>query len=231
MARRITPRNTLKSPRLPGFTLIELLVVIAIIAILAAILFPVFGRARENARRASCLSNQKQIGLAMMQYIQDSDDRFMVAEDDADAPYTWFAPLLAYIKSEQLFKCPSLGGETSSPSPNTDYIINGFFAHGVSQASFQTVAEQVAVVERERNIEAFDYHPWTEPGLPQPEFDNISRDRHFDGSVFLFADGHAKWMRFERTLLPDVRDPLDNSIQVGMHNRDALPVPAHPTGG
>ena len=224
-------RTTSRKPKRSGFTLIELLVVIAIIAILAAILFPVFGRARENARRTSCISSNKQIGLAMMQYIQDYDERFMVAEHDADPPYTWFQPLQPYIKSEQVFKCPSLGSETTSPSPNTDYIINGFFAHGVSQASFQTVAEQIAVVEREKNVEAFDYHPWTEPGLPQPEFDNISKNRHFDGSVFLFADGHAKWMRFERTLVPDVRDPNDNSISVGMHNRDALPVPAHPTGG
>ena len=59
-----------------GFTLIELLVVIAIISLLAAILFPVFSRARENARRSSCLSNLKQIGLGMMQYTQDYDERY-----------------------------------------------------------------------------------------------------------------------------------------------------------
>lgn len=63
------------SPR-RGFTVIELLVVITIIAILAAILFPVFGRARENARRRSCLSNLKQMGLAILQYTQDYDERF-----------------------------------------------------------------------------------------------------------------------------------------------------------
>src|SRR5690606_624654 len=66
---QLTPKKT------PGFTLIELLVVIAIIAILAAILFPVFARARENARRTSCLSNIKNMGLAFMQYTQDYDER------------------------------------------------------------------------------------------------------------------------------------------------------------
>ncbi|RYG63911.1 DUF1559 domain-containing protein, partial [bacterium] len=67
---------SLSTSRKGAFTLIELLVVIAIIAILAAILFPVFGRARENARRSSCLSNMKQIGLGMMQYTQDYDEKF-----------------------------------------------------------------------------------------------------------------------------------------------------------
>lgn len=65
-----------KNKKLSGFTLIELLVVIAIIAILAAILFPVFARARENARRASCMSNLKQVSLAIMQYTQDYDERY-----------------------------------------------------------------------------------------------------------------------------------------------------------
>src|SRR5690606_7485214 len=80
----------MKSNRHAGFTLIELLVVIAIIAILAAILFPVFARARENARRASCQSNNKQIGLAMMQYLQDHDERTMNVEHGL---YEWFVPL------------------------------------------------------------------------------------------------------------------------------------------
>lgn len=77
------------TPRLRGFTLIELLVVIAIIAILAAILFPVFARARESARKTSCLSNMKQIGLAAMMYVQDYDTTFpdsRLAQDGLDGP-------------------------------------------------------------------------------------------------------------------------------------------------
>src|SRR5471030_2336473 len=96
-----------------GFTLIELLVVIAIIAILAAILFPVFARARENARRASCQSNLKQIGLGMVQYVQDYDERYPIGDTYADAVTTpgdtgWASvELQPYMKSVQLFGCPS----------------------------------------------------------------------------------------------------------------------------
>src|ERR671914_167689 len=87
-----------------GFTLIELLVVIAIIAILAAILFPVFARARENARRASCQSNLKQLGLGIMQYSQDYDERLVhTGYDEA----SWRIRIFPYVKSAQIYFCPS----------------------------------------------------------------------------------------------------------------------------
>ena len=112
-----------------GFTLIELLVVIAIIAILAAILFPVFAQAREKARSASCLSNTKQISLAYAMYNQDYDEGFpaTVTERqapasvpdtaDARAPYSYRVLLQPYLKSQQIFKCPSaLAWPTTSSS-------------------------------------------------------------------------------------------------------------------
>ena len=117
-----------------GFTLIELLVVIAIIAILAAILFPVFARARENARRSSCLSNLKQLGLGMMQYTQDYDEKYPQPHVQASAGFgdfqammlfpttafngnpinyykgSWADVILPYTKSSQIMGCPSVIG-------------------------------------------------------------------------------------------------------------------------
>ncbi len=99
-----------------GFTLIELLVVIAIIAILAAILFPVFGRARENARRTSCLSNLKQLGLGTLQYAQDYDERVVPYRVGGgnNPGQSWPDMIYPYVKSEQLFTCPSARGDAAS---------------------------------------------------------------------------------------------------------------------
>lgn len=120
-----------------GFTLIELLVVIAIIGLLAAILFPVFARVRENARRTSCLSNSKQMGTGFVMYSQDYDERLppYTANDQVDrnastfgaqvAPTGWAELLQPYVKSDQIFQCPSdLVKPTSDGKGYTDYYYN-----------------------------------------------------------------------------------------------------------
>src|SRR5688572_20792846 len=95
-----------------GFTLIELLVVIAIIAILAAILFPVFAQARESARKATCTSNMKQIGTAISMYMQDFDEWYPPSQfPSTDPSVSWPTMIFPYIKNEGVFVCPS--GETT----------------------------------------------------------------------------------------------------------------------
>lgn len=94
-----------------AFTLIELLVVIAIISILAAILFPVFARARENARRSSCMSNLKQVGLGVMMYVQDYDETYPLSYNSNNPSSSrlryWTGVTAPYTKSTQVFFCPS----------------------------------------------------------------------------------------------------------------------------
>lgn len=117
-----------------GFTLIELLVVIAIIAILAAILFPVFAQAREKARQTSCLSNMKQIGIAVLGYSQDYDEAFPIGfEGDNWVNGGWPVLVQPYCKSLGVFTCPddTMGGQ---PIPGfewagvgTSYAANGYY--------------------------------------------------------------------------------------------------------
>lgn len=139
----------MKSYRARGFTLIELLVVIAIIAILAAILFPVFAQARESARTTSCLSNVKQMSLGILMYVQDYDEKFVPARyttlgperDTPNRPWNatknehtdWAMLIYPYVKNTQIFHCPSAPDGADKDSPGnvnsdrtgaTTYIVN-----------------------------------------------------------------------------------------------------------
>jgi prepilin-type N-terminal cleavage/methylation domain-containing protein/prepilin-type processing-associated H-X9-DG protein len=183
-----------------GFTLIELLVVIAIIAILAAILFPVFARARENARRASCQSNLKQIGIAAMMYTQDYDERLPYYSLPGNDP--WETAIYPYTKSTQIYDCPSrtLQNERAY-GMNYPYMSNG-----ASLAQIGSPAETVYIMDADIN----DGGPCNATGpygsnptecayiavnYPrQTSYTYISRPdfRHLDTANVLFADGHVK---------------------------------------
>ncbi|MBM3497593.1 MAG: DUF1559 domain-containing protein [Armatimonadetes bacterium] len=195
-----------------AFTLIELLVVIAIIAILAAILFPVFSRARAKARQTACLSNVKQIGLALEMYCQDNDEAYPVV--DHAVGYEWWDPLYPYVKNAQVFRCPAY--KAAATEPASDYVLNGLFVHGVSASVFEDAAGQIDLAVRRPGLMEDDYHPWPDDHATwddltaYTEFEaNIATDVHNGGCNYGFVDGHAKWLRWENT----TPAPLP-----GMHN-------------
>jgi len=178
-----------------GFTLIELLVVIAIIAILAAILFPVFARARENARRSSCQSNLKQVSLAIKQYTQDYDEQFPFEGTGLAANPGWSYSIQSYVKSEQLFQCPSETAkaptgdtiEEKAIKPGfTDYWYN-YNLGGVNESALTYVSNTVMNGDGaiDSNFAANYWRQRTDTGAT----------RHLDGGNYAFADGHVKWFK------------------------------------
>jgi prepilin-type N-terminal cleavage/methylation domain-containing protein/prepilin-type processing-associated H-X9-DG protein len=137
-----------------GFTLIELLVVIAIIAILAAILFPVFAKAREKARQTSCASNLKQLALGFAQYVQDYDERFPsgVVGSSIDAS-GWAEQIYSEVKSTGVYKCPddstipATSSDTHSNMVPTSYALNSDVSGSASLAQFIATTSTVLLFE------------------------------------------------------------------------------------
>ncbi len=185
-----------------GFTLIELLVVIAIIAILAAILFPVFARAREKARQASCLSNMKQIALAQLMYTQDYDETFSPqmgywSSDNwtSDIAGYWYNRIMPYIKNEQILICPSEAthavatGGGSAAAYKCNYAQNYFLA---SAATAKVEYPSACVLNCERNN---NYVRIYNPASGGTNAYHALAARHNDGLNFSYVDGHAKWRK------------------------------------
>jgi len=148
-----------------AFTLIELLVVIAIISILAAILFPVFAKVREKARQISCTSNEKQLGLALIQYVQDNDERYPsgAAIAGGGAGQGWAAQVYPYVKSTAVFKCPDDSTSTPVTTPPTfpiSYGINDTVAlSGTSESQFSSESRTVLLFEVQDSTAAITT-PW-----------------------------------------------------------------------
>ncbi len=195
-----------------GFTLIELLVVIAIIAILAAILFPVFAKAREKARQISCTSNMKQLTLGILQYVQDSDEVMPVSTppntvggwvyydkvgstgpNGAGATFVTYdvtkGSIYPYVKSTGVYKCP----DDSSGQANSYSLSDG--SAGLSLAQFTEPALTIDLNEESDGLSG-----GTDDGRFVPALTgyNEPTTRHTNGSNFAFMDGHAKYYQFGR---------------------------------
>ena len=210
------------SNRNKGFTLIEILIVVAIIAILAAILFPVFARARENGRRASCASNVKQISLGIMQYAQDYDEKLPLFQTSGFAIGTtngtaWSQQIQPYLNSMQIFQCPSEPNPSAAAGTNgagyTDYgmatyctIYNGCtsYSTGVALASFVSPSLSVMVFEMPNGAANNGYNGCTNwncsgsantPGKLAFAGPGADAQIHLAGENVGFADGHVKWMK------------------------------------
>ncbi len=207
--------------RKAGFTLIELLVVIAIIAILAAILFPVFARAREKARQASCQSNAKQIGLGFAMYAQDYDERMPIATWAAQgwgtgvcgATYgSWHRVIDPYVKNSQLFFCPSSAALTGCQHYGMNPTINGVaLAQCTRPSSTMMVGESAGWNKPVPGVDG-DPESWGTPaggghwacgGPGTNPFNNACGGGcvrrlyvpHNGGANITYVDGHVKWSK------------------------------------
>lgn len=205
------------TPRETGFTLIELLVVIAIIAILAAILFPVFAQAREKARATACLSNLKQVGTALMMYTQDYDETNPPSNDnvsDFNNPAvvavrpSYLGVLTPYTKNKDVYYCPSVPdlvvpatGQEITKDSATSYLGNAVVM-ARSIAEMPNPAELVYVQELfdkrgmaflrpQRRTADGRYQYWHFP-RPNSTIKENYTYVHMEGGNVLFNDGHAK---------------------------------------
>ena len=193
--------------RTAGFTLIELLVVIAIVAILAAILFPVFARAREKARQTACLSGIKQLSLGVLMYAQDYDGR-LIPSRDRENGLIWPAYLQPYVKNTQVFICPSVAdesvyGERWNERGRLSIGLNRDMEDrdtniAYSLAEYTHPAETIQLADSTPNDVGSGGRGYQVMADRQPNTQSGIGMRHNEGTNVGLLDGHAKWYKSSR---------------------------------
>jgi prepilin-type N-terminal cleavage/methylation domain-containing protein len=235
-----------------AFTLIELLVVVAILAVLAAILFPVFAQAREKARQSVCLSHARQVGLALTLYVQDYDATYpWAAALPLETTPAWGALISPYVRNLALFQCPSgpevwaawMGSRERfreagprsycanaevmpllAPRPTPTRHFGRFHNNKIrTLAEIPEPAHTIAILETARGGTVYpQQHPsrdshwwwsvlndgvaylaWKTPNASssvEADWDYVALLQHHGGSHYVFADGHARWLKPEATL-------------------------------
>jgi prepilin-type processing-associated H-X9-DG protein len=178
-----------------AFTLVEILVFLALVTLLAAILWPVFMRPRENVHRYSCQSNLKQIGLGFIQYVQDYNEKFPSARVTASTG--WADVLLPYIKSTQLFRCPA------APMAANGFSSDYFYNRNLARAPYNSISEMALTI---MSGDGADNAPtWNSISLLPPAWTATPHSpslRHLDAAYYLFADGHVKSLKPDDILNP-----------------------------
>ena len=216
--------RSMLSRRAPGFTLIELLVVIAIIALLLGILLPSLGRAREQARKIACLSNMRQMGVAVSAYLLDSDYRLPPSSCHCEDPNDhWLRILAGYTGEQLLFRCPSDKGKDfvdwNKPIKDqkdmrySSFAVNALldpvhYRYGARMNRYNDVTKirrpmyciWISEAPAAESFNLADHiHPETWEGSIEYARRYIAWDRHNKTSNYLFADGHADGLAFDQT--------------------------------
>jgi len=193
-----------------GFTLIEFVASVGIIAILSAVLFPIFAKARQKSAETVCISNEKQLSTAINMYVQDNDQWLPI--NHYDRGIAWHELIAPYVKQRSAFKCPADTIDKVKSESVTSYGVNGFFDDGANVNKIVGDTCIIYLTETAAWNRSAHFHPmcWNNDPINAWAFVNghpteTAWNKHSGGANYLFVDGHTQWENIE-----SVFDPQEN---------------------